>query len=332
MLKKLGFSFATSLLFITVTTVAQQDPQWTQNMFNKFGVNPAVAGSNGIGTICGTGLFRQQNMGFSGNPQTMMLSAHGGFRIATIQGGTGINVYQDQLGAEKTTSARLALAYHRGLWGGDIGIGIEGGIMNKTIVADWIAIDPYYQDPSIPDVNTGKTSFDMNFGIFFKREDLYVGLSSLHLLPPKFNVSGSPSSSLPGAVAWTQKYNVTRHFYVMAGYNYQLGNPDFEIRPMIFAKTDPASPQLDINVNMWYKKQLWGGLSYRLQDAIALLVGTDLGIAAKSLENLKIGVAYDLTMSQLKRYSSGSVEIMLTYCHKLYKEPKLQRYKSVRFL
>lgn len=330
MLKKL-FLFFSGVVFCVVL-FGQQDPQWTQNMFNKFGVNPGVAGSNGIGNICGTFLFREQNMSFAGNPQTFMFSGHGGFRIATVQFGTGLNVYQDQLGAEKTTNARLALAYHRGLWGGDLGVGLEGGIMSKRLTADWISIDPYYQDPSIPDNSTAKTSFDMNFGVFFKREDLFVGLSVLHLVAPKFNVSGTAGVTAPGAVDWNLNYAVRNHFYIMAGYNIQLSNPDLELRPMIFAKSDPATPQLDLNMNLWYKKQLWGGLSYRLQDALAILIGSDLGIASKSLENLKIGVSYDLTMSQLRRYSNGSVEFMLNYCYKLYKEPKLQRYKSVRFL
>ncbi|CAG0975844.1 MAG: PorP/SprF family type IX secretion system membrane protein [Bacteroidetes bacterium] len=319
------------LLALGSTAWSQQDPQWTQNMFNRLGVNAGVAGTGGVGTICGVGMFRQQNMGFAGNPQTMLFSVDGGFYAFRQQHGAGLTVWQDQLGAEKTLMLKGSYAWQKGLMGGKLGIGLEGGLMSKSINNDWISTDDYHKDPSIPDNGTSDMAMDLGFGIYFQREDLYVGLSSTHLVPGKFEAKGPATTSVAGAVDWAQEYAVARHLYVMAGYNYQL-NPTMVLQPSVFIKTDPASPQFDINCNLEYNKMFWGGLSYRLQDAAAFLVGMDFVAVQPSLSGLKLGMAYDLTLSQLRNYSSGSVEIMLKYCKKITKEPKVQRYKSVRFL
>ena len=79
---------------------------------------------------------------------------------------------------------------------------------------------------------------------------------------------------------------------------------------------------------------LWGGVTYRVEDAIGILLGVDIGEAINepSLSGLKVGVAYDLTTSALADHSSGSFEIMLRYCTSIYKQPKREVYRSVRFL
>jgi type IX secretion system PorP/SprF family membrane protein len=315
------------LLAFGATAWSQQDPQFTQNMFNRLGVNAGVAGTGGVGTICGVGIFREQNMGFAGNPQTMLFSVDGGFYALRQQHGAGLTVWQDQLGAEKTLMLKGAYAWQKGLMGGKLGIGLEGGLISKSINDDWIATDDYQKDPSIPSNGTSDMAMDLGFGIYFQRADMYVGLSSTHLVPGKIEAKGISDS----AVNWIQEYAVARHLYVMAGYNYQI-NPTMVLQPSVFIKTDPASPQFDINCNLEYNKMFWGGLSYRLQDAAALLVGMDFVAVQPSLSGLKLGIAYDFTLSQLRNYSSGSVEVMLKYCKKITKEPKVQRYKSVRFL
>lgn len=323
--------FTAFVLAFSVSLKAQQDPQWTQNMFNRVGVNPGAAGAGGLNTFCGTVLFRQQNMGFAGNPQTMLFTGDGGFYMARQQWGAGLTVWQDQLGFEKTLALKGALSWQKGLMGGKLGIGIDGGMMSKSINGDWVATDDYHQDQSIPDNGTSDMAGDLGFGIYFQREDLYVGISGAHLIGGDFKAGGSATSSVPGAIDWVQEYTIAQHLYVMAGYNYQL-NPELVLQPSVFIKTDPAAPQFDINCNVEYNKMFWGGLSYRLQDATAVLLGMDFSAVQPSLAGLKLGMAYDITLSQLRNHSSGSVEVMLKYCKKIVKEPKVQRYKSVRFL
>ncbi|MEX2380671.1 MAG: PorP/SprF family type IX secretion system membrane protein, partial [Vicingaceae bacterium] len=90
---------------------AQQDPQFTQNMFNRLPVNAGFAGSNG--SICGTLINREQWMGFEGNPKTTVFSADGGFKVRQqYQMGAGLTIIQDQIGPISSINAKAALSYH----------------------------------------------------------------------------------------------------------------------------------------------------------------------------------------------------------------------------
>jgi type IX secretion system PorP/SprF family membrane protein len=117
---------------------------------------------------------------------------------------------------------------------------------------------------------------------------------------------------------------MARHYYVMAGYAYDAGTL-LQIKPSILAKTDAASTQLDINLLADYNNQFWGGVSYRLQDAIVALVGVKFG-------SFRVGYSYDVTTSKIRGYSSGSHEIMLGYCFKPMDKKPTQKHHSVRFL
>jgi hypothetical protein len=91
-------------------------------------------------------------------------------------------------------------------------------------------------------------------------------------------------------------------------------------------KTDAASTQLDVNALLVINKKYWGGLSYRLQDAAVIMIGLEI------IPNLKFGYAYDLTLSSIKSYSSGTHEVMLGYCFKPIKVIHRQFHRNVRFL
>jgi hypothetical protein len=96
------------------------------------------------------------------------------------------------------------------------------------------------------------------------------------------------------------------------------------------AKSDAASTQIDVNVRVLYKQMVWAGVSYRVADAIAPMVGyqTPIGDAG----TLKIGYSYDVTTSQLNSYSNGSHEVMVNYCFNLEKDPPVAKSKNPRFL
>jgi type IX secretion system PorP/SprF family membrane protein len=203
-----------------------------------------------------------------------------------------------------------------GLGVGDLGIGISAGILQKTITANWITPDG--TDPALDQsiAVSGESGLvpDINFGVFYQQNELYMGLSATHLYAPDLtdlNISNA------------------KHFWITAGYEYGLG-PDLKLRPSILAKSDAASTQLDINVNVLYKDMIWGGVSYRVSDAIAPMVGyqnNDVGGGS-----LRIGYAYDVTTSQIKGYSNGSHDIMVNYCFSLDKPKPLQKSKNPRFL
>ena len=96
-------------LFSTVFIAnAQQDPQFSQNMFNRLMFNPGYAGTSG--SICVTGINRSQWMGFEGAPKTFVLGVD--MPIEAIKGGVGLTLIQDKIGVENNVYAKLAYSYH----------------------------------------------------------------------------------------------------------------------------------------------------------------------------------------------------------------------------
>jgi len=90
-------------------------------------------------------------------------------------------------------------------------------------------------------------------------------------------------------------------------------------------KSDLAFYQLDLNTNVVFNKRFWGGITYRIQDAVALLMGMEM-------ENgLCFGYSFDLTTSKMAAYGYGSHEIFISYSLDLERN-RNQKYKSIRFL
>ncbi len=302
---------------------AQQDAQYSMNMFNRLAINPGYAGTNQA--LCATLLYRQQWSNFTGAPKTGLLSVDYG---KILGGGIGITVDQDQLGFEKNLKAKLAYSYHLNLGGaGILGIGLDAGMIQKSYSGNFIAPDGTTTntgggtDGSIPWSGASTTTYDLGFGLYYKSTDdkLYVGLSSLHLPEQKMSASGVSSTNL-----WDYSYTVARHYYVMAGYRFQIGS-SFDLTPSILTKSDASSTQLDINLLAKWQKMIFIGASYRLSDAIVGIVGIEY-------HGFKFGYSYDMTTSNIKTYSNGTHEIMLGYCHKFVKPDKRQSHQNVRFL
>ncbi len=301
---------------------AQQDPQFTQFMFDRLSINPGVARASD--SWCGTAIGRQQWSGFSGQPNTGLLNVSG--PIPSIRSGIGATVYLDELGPQSVTAARLSYAYHLKLGGTTkLGLGIGIGVISSTLSSDWRAYD-YLDgnlsgigtgagDPSIPQNNQKATAFDASFGAYLYNPKYYAGISAVHLN------EGDLSD---------MNIQVARHLYAMAGYHFELG-PVWTLSPHVLAKTDLSSTQVDVNATIMYNNIVWAGVSYRLEDAIAPMAGYQYAFPdGKSV--LKIGYSYDLTTSELNNYSSGSHEIMLSFCYRPEKPLPKRVYKNPRFL
>ena len=144
----------------------------------------------------------------------------------------------------------------------------------------------------------------------------YAGLSITHLNKPSINLDKDLAT--PSFFA--------RHMYLSGGYSYQLPNKIWDVQPMFIFHTDAVTTQFSLNVRVVYQQQFWGGLSYRMNDAITPMVGANLPMG------LKIGVAYDFTTSIIRQYSSGSIEFYLGYCFNIESNNGRSSYRSVRFL
>jgi len=315
-------------LFSVFTSFSQQDPQFSQNMFNHMFINPGYAGANDA--ICASLLARQQWVGFKGAaqgstdpvnvyPKTYLFNFDAPVRV--LHGGIGLSIMQDQLGFEKTLGLKIAYAYRHVIGNGTLGVGLQGYFVNKSIdFSKFIYIDA--NDPLITGtgVKSGMAT-TAAFGLWYSiPSKMYVGFSANQLMKSKIPYPtplGSPT--------------LATHFYLEGGYFYQLGNPLLELDPSFLIKSDMASTQFDINCLLKYDNKVWGGLSYRYTDAIAVLLGYQ---KVMPYGTARIGYSYDITTSALgaKKRSSGSHEIFISYCFKVVKTFTPASYSNDRFL
>ncbi len=319
-----------NLIFITVfIIVAQQDAQFSHNMFNNAFINPGAVGSSN--KVCATAIARNQWQGFGdGAPTTFAANVYAPFTLFGASHGAGIKLYSDEYGFYTDISLSISYALQINMGEGKLGIGLNGGFINNALNgANWEYSDgsslasEVSADDAIPQGDENATAFNADFGLYYSTEDLYFGISATNVLSglflePIIEYTGSDNTS-------NATYAYQRHYYLTAGYTLQLPNPSFELLPSVLVKSDGKSSQIDINTLLRYNKKFWGGVSIRTSD-IVFLAGLEL------MNNLRLGISYDVTTNQLIGYQNGSFEIMLNYCFEIKKEKALQKYRSIRYL
>src|SRR5450759_5112397 len=314
-MKKLNIAFL-FLVFILQPVLSQQDPLSSQYMFNTMTYNPGVAGISGM--ICATALNRQQWVGFVGAPSTTVFNISAPVAPFRIKSGVGLLVESDNIGFDKDINLSAAYSYLMELGQGKLGIGINLGMLNKTLTPNWQipsgdAHTPPAGDPLIPENKESYVAFDAGFGLYYKADKYYAALSVTHLNQPKIKFT----KGLP---------YISRHYYLTAGYTLQLPNPSLELLPSVFAFSDGKVTQFTVTSLVRYNKKVWGGVSYRAGDALIGIVGFEL------FNGIRLGYAYDFTISDIRKNSSGSHEFMVNYCFDLILGKSPMKYKSIRFL
>ena len=167
---------------------------------------------------------------------------------------------------------------------------------------------------------------DFAFGIYYNVPGkYYVGISALNLSEPTGFAWKSTSST--ATVSGGNAVQLKRTYFATAGYEYIFpSNPSFELDPSLLIKTDFVSAQYDVSAILKYDNKFWGGLSYRVQDAVTVLVGMNMG-------PFKFGYSYDITTSKLggAGKSNGSHELFLRYCFKISIPTYPKSYKNTRY-
>jgi type IX secretion system PorP/SprF family membrane protein len=314
-MKRLNSAFL-FLVLIMQPVFSQQDPLSSHYMFNTMSYNPGVAGTSGM--ICATALNRQQWIGFKGAPSTTVFNVSAPVSLFKIKSGVGLLIESDNIGFDKDINLSAVYTYLMDLGSGKLGIGINLGMLNKTLTPTWQipsgdAHTPPSGDPLIPENKESFVAFDAGLGLYFKAEKYYAALSVTHLNQPKIKFTkGTPY--------------ISRHYYLTAGYTLQLPNPSLELIPSVFAFSDGKVTQVAVTSLVRYNKKVWGGVSYRAGDALTGMVGVEL------YNGIRLGYAYDFTISDIRKNSSGSHEFMVNYCFDLNLGKSPMKYKSIRFL
>ncbi len=283
---------------------AQQDVQFTQFANNKIFYNPGVIGSGDA--ICLSAAHRSQWVGFENAPTTQNFSAN--VPLDVIGGGLSVNFTNDMIGFFQDITAGIGYGYQASLAGGSLGIGMRVDFRNKNVTSGVWAPPQTMNDPSLVQLGATSMATDLSFGSYYQRDNWYAGLSSTRLLETKDILTangGSGNAQIRGQ----------RHYYLMGGYDIDLQN-GFVLQPAMMVKTDLVTTQLDINAAATYNNQIWGGVTYRVYDALSVMAGYQI------TKDLRATYSYDLTTSSLRNSSSGSHEIMMSYCFTIEIPPK----------
>ncbi|NLA48615.1 MAG: type IX secretion system membrane protein PorP/SprF [Bacteroidales bacterium] len=308
----------TLLLFVLIgiTTWSQQDPLSSNYMFGTLTYNPGVAGTSGM--ICATAITRQQWVGFTGAPVTTTFNVSAPVSPFRIESGIGLMVESDQIGFDSDINISGIYALLVNMGTGKLGIGINLGVMNKTLDPEWNipsgdGFTSPDQDPLIPVNKESFVAFDAGLGLYYNADKYYAGLSVRHLNQARFRYTkGEPYLS--------------RHYYLTAGYNLQLPDPALELLPSVYAFSDGRALQASVTTMLRYNKKVWGGVSYRAGDALTGIAGIEL------FNGIRIGYAYDFPLSDVRKSTMGSHELMVNYCFDLRMGKSRSKYKSIRFL
>lgn len=308
-----------ALFCVGSSTFAQYDPQFSQNMFNPLMVNAGFAGSSGRVNI--SALDRHQWVGIEGAPRTTVVGADMATTIFGNQSGVGLVIMNDEIGFFSNLTIQGVIGRQYILDDMKLGIGMNIGLVNQVFDGSKVHLAPagsrYHVDTDalISNNEESATALDAGFGVSFIHPDFYAGLSVLHLFEPKPNFNEQLDVYIP------------RSFFFMAGYNHRLIESPIEVRPSLFVKNSGPAWQFDLNLNLHYRDKYWGGLSYRLQDAVVVMAGLELN------SGIRVGYSYDITTSRLSHAgSNGSHEIMVGYTFDLSFEKRDKQYRSVRFL
>ena len=292
---------------ITTNTQAQQDPQYTQYMYNTISVNPAYAGSRGHTTI--TALGRTQWVGLEGAPDTQTLS------VDTPLGyenglGLGINLVNDKIGPSHETylDANIAYAIETGEEGNlSFGLKLGGRLLN----IDWSQGRSAANDSAFEQDIVNKFLPTVGAGIYYHEPDWYVGLSVPNFLRQEHYDAINPI----GETAIERM-----HFFLIAGYVFDLSQ-DIKFKPAALAKVVSGAPlSIDVSANFLFFEKLRAGIAWRWDDSLALLLGF------QASPSFHVGYAYDLTTSNYNVANTGTHEILLRY-----EILKQKRMKSPRF-
>lgn len=277
----------------------QQDPQFSQYMFNNLYLTPAYAGVDGVTRL--TAIHRSQWSGYQssfddgGAPTTQMISFT--TPIYKLRSGFGGYILNDRLGPQNNLEVQASYAYHLGIKESKLSFGFRLGLYSQSI--DYDQYRYIHEDDDLLADKTGKESQvrpDMAFGMFYRSEKYYAGVGFNHLLKSEFDFGVSQRNALEN------------HLSVTGGYFHEV-NFDFSVQFAALVKSDFNETTVDASIIGYYKDTMWGGLSFRPSESANVLIGYSF-LKDKSL---KLGYSIDVVVANKDAKENFSHEILLTY-------------------
>lgn len=293
------------MLLMGQLAFGQQEQLYTQFMFNKLALNPAYAGNEKV--TCMNLLYRDQWSGFNGAPTTQAFSLSAPLNDNKI--GLGVNMVNTTIGVTQKLSLEGVYAYKFRIGEGMLSMGGSASFRRYTI--DYsddrlIAIQNIDIDPSITRERISKNLFNFGFGVYYNTGLYYIGASIPRLTQGNIDFDQNDVLSLE-----------SRHLNLMGGAAFAT-SARFTLKPQLMIRlTENAPLDFDLNLSGTFDEKYTLGLTYRAggnQGGIGESI--DFIFALQASPQVLVGFAYDLTLSDIRSYQNGSIELILHYCFK----------------
>lgn len=287
--------YLTSLIVLlsVVKSNAQQDPHYTQYMYNMNIINPAYAGSKD--NLSFGLLYRKQWVDIEDAPTTLTFSANSpvGKNV-----GIGLSVISDKIGPVEENNVYGDFSYTLKL-GDDrrLAFGLKAGLTMHQVglYSDIYPTLPDQNDPAFLE-DTNKTYLNIGSGIFYYTNKYYIALSVPNIIKSKhLNYDGRNFGTEDS------------HYFITGGYVFDI-NSNLKFKPFLMLKSAFNAPtSIDFSTNFLFNEKFEAGITYRLEDSFGAMVNYTIN------PNIRIGYAYDHIVSDLNVTTPASHEIVLLF-------------------
>lgn len=286
-----------AFILLSFWTYSQQDSQFTQYMYNTVNINPAYAGSRGVLSIFG--LHRNQWVGLDGAPVTNTLSLNSPINNSNV--GLGLSFINDRIGPSDENSISADISYSvKTSETAKLSFGLKATA--NLLNVDFNKLSRYNQTDVLGQNNVdSRFSPNIGAGIYYHSDKTYIGLSVPNFLETKHFDKGA--SNLSSASVASERM----HYYLIGGHVFDLSE-SIQFKPAVLGKLVQGAPlQLDLSANFLFNDKFTLGGAYRWDAAFSGMLGFQVS------DSLMIGYAYDMEVTKLANYNSGSHEIFLRY-------------------
>lgn len=284
-------------LSLTAGAFAQQDPMYSQYVFNGLVLNPAYAGAREV--LCATALYRNQWLNIPGAPKTGLFSIDAPYKNQKV--GLGLNVEFDKIGVTNHTAISGAYSYKLKFEHSTLSLGIQAGVGFST--ANLTSVK--YNEGGTQDDNAFSSNYNevlpnFGFGLYYFTDKFYAGFS----IP---QIAGRTLQRAINGKAESAHLDLANHYFLTSGYLFNV-SPDVKIKPSVLLKYVGGAPlEMDVNGVVWFYDLLALGVSYRS------LASVDFLAQIKVSKQFYVGYAYEQAANGMSSFAGGSHEIMLQY-------------------
>ena len=285
------------MVFFASSLLAQHSSLTSNYLFNTFAVNPAYAGQKKALDV--TLVYRKQWAGFNGTPQNISLLTSMEIKPKNLS--VGLQYDNDKIGLTSTNNIKLAIAY-RVKFSKKHTISFAVMPAYKRVFYDISKIRTTTEGDATYIANSPALNlFNTGAGIYYYTKKIFFGISTPELVKTNKGTKFYEFNAIGGVVIKV-KDNISL-------------KPSFLVRQI---KNSPV--QFDLNLTAYFNEVLGVGFAYRNKDAIVAYA--DFSVNKK----FKFGYAYDYSIGPLRKYNSGTHEIMLNYFFGKFTDAPTPRY------